>query len=203
MLHIIIASDSEVRKKERARTIGESIPLALDDTLVTLEELTAYVYPSLFSTERPVVHARFLCEGNTDLLTKELIVLLVESPTVFILEENGLSAPVKKLFEKHGAHIFEHIQKKKPSENTIFKVTDALTLSSKKEKWIAYRNAVAEHAPEALIGILYWKLRQLIEKTKDASQYKKMYTALITAHKTSWQKGYSLELAIEKVILTL
>lgn len=203
MLHVIIGTDTTVRKKERASLVGTGTPFFLDDTVATLEDLKEYVYPSLFSVEAPLVHARFLCEGNSERITKEFITLLSESPTLFILEEYTLSAPVKKLFEKHGATVSEHIQKKKAVENTIFGVTSALTLPTKKERWMAYRNAMKEHPPEALIGILYWKLRQLIEKSKDTSQYKNIYTALISAHKTAWQKGYPLELAIEKVILTV
>jgi hypothetical protein len=58
------------------------------------------------------------------------------------------------------------------------------------------------HAPEAILGILYWKLRDLITKGRNAVQYQEQYRALLSAHAKAWEQGVPIALAIEKVILS-
>lgn len=205
MLYIIVSSDSETRIKKRASIFSELTgePISIDDATSSLVGLEEYIYPSLFSIGVPVVHGKYLIGEYAADLTKELLQKLVASPTVFVLEEQAISTPLIKTIEKEGATVYrEDAVKQLPKPNTIFGVTNAITAPHKKDRWLAYISAKNEHAPEALIGILYWKLRDLIEKagTKN-SFYKTMYTKLIHAHKDAWQKGFPLSLAIEKVIL--
>lgn len=205
MLTIIIGDDTKARADKRENLLkGYTVEaIALDDMMSTIIELEQYVYPSLFSTSVPVVHGRYLLEQYADQLTKELLQKLVLSPTVFILEERTLVASLIKTIEKEGGTIFHDKGIKQPAKpNTIFSVTNAITAPNKKDRWLAYRIARTEHAPEALIVILYWKLRDLIEKSgARGGTYKTIYTALMKAHKQAWQKGFALDVAIEKVIL--
>ena len=80
-------------------------------------------------------------------------------------------------------------------------MTNALTAPNKKDRWLAYQASRQEHSAEALIGILYWKLRQLVESGSNKKHFLDLYKALMLAQKDSWQKGFELDLAIEKVIL--
>ena len=125
------------------------------------------------------------------------------SPTVFVLEESGISAPQKKLFEKHGARVYEYqYEKKQKEEATIFAITAALTMTSKKDRWLLFQKCIAEHAPEALVGILFWKLRQLLDRpSKQTVHYQQLYTRLMHAQQRAWQRGVPLALLIEKVLL--
>jgi hypothetical protein len=151
--------------------------------------------------EAPLVHGLFLIEGMEP--TKEFLRKLVGSPTRFLLEERSLTSSTIKLIEKEGGIVFPIKDTKVPTkQSTIFGVANALTAQNKKDRWLAYQKAISEHSAEALIGILYWKLRDLIEKsTNQSSHFKNVYKKLIMAHKESWQKGSPLSLAIEKVIL--
>lgn len=205
MIHVIVAGDIEIRTKHR-KAIFKEYPgeiIFIDDSSASLNSLEHYAYPSLFSFQAPVVHSKYLIEEYSDVLTKEIIKTLVSSPTIFIFEEKSIASPIVKLLEKEGAIIVQDkTLKKEIKGKTIFAVTEALTLSSKKNRWLVYRQSRAEHSAEAIIGILYWKLRDLIGKTRgDNTNLKKLYQSLINAHKKSWQKGFPLELAIEKVIL--
>ncbi|MEK7227810.1 MAG: hypothetical protein AAB681_00440 [Patescibacteria group bacterium] len=205
MIEVIIGIDKDLRNKKRQEILkgftGEII--ALNDLNTSLVALEDYVYPSLFTVTPPIVYATYLIEEDSSQLTKELLKKIISSPTIFVLEERAVSSPVVKLIEKEGGLVHQIKEGKKVARpSTIFGVAEALTLSSKKDRWLAYQRARQEHAPEALIGILYWKLRQLVEKPgAQASHYKNVYRDLIQAHKESWQKGFPLELAIEKVIL--
>lgn len=205
MIEVIVGLDKDLRSKKRdeilRRFSGEII--LLDDLDNSLTNLEAYIYPSLFSLNPPIVRATYLIEGGEAELTKELLKKTISSPTIFILEERTISSPLVKTIEKEGGLVHQIKEgKKAPKINTIFGVVEAITAQSKKDRWLAFQKAKKEHAPEALIGILYWKLRQLIEKPgKDGPEYKNIYKNLIRAHKEAWQKGFPLELAIEKVIL--
>ncbi len=205
MLTVIIGGDSEARTNKREDILKQHSAevVALDDMMSSISELEQYLYPSLFSVVVPVIHGKYLLEEYAEQLTKELLQKLVISQTVFILEERALAAAFIKTIEKEGGTVFHDKGSKQVARpNTIFGVTAAITATSKKDRWLAYRAARSEHAPEALIGILYWKLRDLIEKSgARGAAYKMIYTKLMKAHKRAWQKGFVLDVAIEKVVL--
>ncbi len=205
MLQIIISADTGTRTKKRMAVLSEHIGemVVLDDMTSSVALLEEYVYPSLFSIGVPVVHAKYLIEESGNEMTKELLQKLVSSPTLFLLEEKSITSVFLKMIEKEGGSVHQTKEEKKaPKLSTIFDVTNALTLPNKKERWLAYQKAKGEHQVEALVGILYWKLRQLIEKSgPQTTHYKNMYHNLMQAHKRAWQKGFPLELAVERVIL--
>jgi hypothetical protein len=208
MIQIIIGADVETRIKKRNNLLLKISPtggddvIFLDDMSADIALLERYAFPSLFSISSPVVYARYLLEQYQDQLTKELLKTLVASPTFFLLEERSVPAVFLKNLEKAGAIIhLDKPVKSLPKQTTIFNVTNAITSKSKKDRWLSYRKALEEHPVEAIIGILYWKLRQLIEGSPKNQDFKIMYSAFMKAHKTAWQKGFPLELAIEKVIL--
>ncbi len=204
MLQIIIGTDVEARIKKRNTLLAKDIDdvIFLDDMNCDISLLEQYAFPSLFSLSSPVVHARYLLEQNEDQLNRELLKTLIASPTFFLLEERSLPISFLKTLEKAG--VIVHLDKPEKSlakQTTIWGVTNAITSKSKKDRWLAYRKTLEEHPVEAIVGILYWKLRQLIEAAPKNQAFKNMYSAFMKAHKTAWQKGFPLELAIEKVIL--
>jgi hypothetical protein len=167
-------------------------------------DLEQYLYPSLFSIAPPVVHLKFILGSDTESLNTPFLKKLLASPTVFIFEEMALSTPTLSLFKKTGAIL--HLEKKAPAvkkEGDIFAVTKALTASDKKSRWLAYRTAIAEHPIEAIVGILYWKIRDLANKSPSKKEeYLSLYGRLLAAHAKAWESGVPLELMIEKVLLT-
>jgi hypothetical protein len=88
------------------------------------------------------------------------------------------------------------------AKSNLFGVTSLLALPSKKDRWIAYQKAIAQYPIEAILGMLYWKVRDLALKEKDQQgTYHTLYTNMLEAHAKAWQNGTPLELAIEKVLL--
>lgn len=202
MLTLVVGTN----KKERTQHIHtivspEADVLVFDETMGELADLEQYLYPSLFMTEAPVVLVKYMLGGAT--LESVFIKKLLASPTVFIFEEIEIPATSVTPFKKAGAII--HAQEKQaPSkkEHDIFTVIAALTAPDKKARWIAFRDALEHHPIEALVGILYWKVRDLYNKTpKQKAHYEKLYRALLGAHADAWKRGTPLELAIEKVLL--
>ena len=202
MLHIIISTNLEDRISKREKLLSGQDPIFLDDMVADFLALEHYAFPSLFSLAKPVIHGRYIIEQYADQINKELLATLVVSPTIFVLEEKSVGSVLIKTLEKAGAFV----QQDKPikaqvKQSNIFNVTNVITSSSKKDRWLSYRKALEEHAVEAIMGILYWKLRSLIETSAKKKVFQDTYTAFMRAHKESWQKGFPLELAIEKAIL--
>ncbi len=204
MIEVIVSANKEWRNKQKEKTLSKNIGevIYLDDSKATIFDLKEYAFPSLFSLGTPIVASSFLLDEYQKDLSTNLLKTLLSSPTLFIFEEIALPKSVIKLLEKEGAIVYEQKEEKKtPKPNTIFSVTNALTAPNKKDRWLAYQASRQEHSAEALIGILYWKLRQLVESGSNKKHFLDLYKALMLAQKDSWQKGFELDLAIEKVIL--
>lgn len=205
---ILITSDQKVFRKRHIKDILSTVPkrevIMYDDTHGSLTDLEQYIYPSLFSLSTPVLHLKFTLDSQAAQLTTELIKKLLASPTIFIFEEFALPAPLVTTLKKQGVVI--HIDQKVKGikkEGDIFAVMKVFTAPDKKTRWMIYRQALVLHPIEALIGIMYWKVKDLVHKNpKDKAQYQKLYTSLLRAHATAWSTGAPLELLIEKVILT-
>lgn len=204
----LIVSDTQLFRRTHTEGVVLSLPesevLIYDDTYGKVADLEQYLYPSLFSLAPPVIHLKFMLNQEADSVTSIFLKKLLASPTIFIFEELSLPSPMVTLFKKTGAIV--HLEHKLPTvkkEGDIFLVTKALTNPDKKSRWMAYRAALIDHSIEAIIGILYWKVRDLATKnTADKERYMTLYKKLLAAHARAWETGTPLELMIEKVLLT-
>jgi hypothetical protein len=207
MIIFVIGDNKALRQKSIDEIIAsceESECIILDDTLITIPDLEQYLYPSLFTIAAPIIHLKFLLDGDQAEFYTERIKKLMTSPTTFIFEELSLPAAMQTMVKKHGAILHTAPkQKASPKEDTLFSVTKALTAVDKKARWLAFRDAMEKHSIEAVMGILYWKSRELAtKKSAEQRRHKLLYQALLQAHAKAWQTGAPLELMIEKVILT-
>lgn len=207
MLTIVVADTKPFRTETISGLFGAgdmNEVIVLDDTSATIADLEQYLYPSLFSVASPLVHARFMLDAREKDLTVELIKKLMASPTMFILEELALSKPFITTLKKYGVEVRTTEAPKAPAaKSSLFGVTNLITMTSKKDRWIAYQKAIAEYPIEAILGMLYWKVRDMVLKEKDPyGPYHTLYTKMLEAHALAWQEGTPLALAIEKTLLT-
>jgi hypothetical protein len=207
MLTIVVADTKSYRAARIAELLKQyasSEVIVLDDTFMSIAELEQYLYPSLFTLTAPLVHARFILDAKEKDLTPILLKKLLASPTIFLFEELALSKPFITSLKKQGVDVHLEEKTKMPAEkNNLFGVTSLVTMQNKKDRWLAYQKAIADYPVEAILGMLYWKVRDMVLKEKDPKgQYHTLYTALLEAHTTAWQEGTPLALAIEKTLLT-
>jgi hypothetical protein len=99
--------------RERTQTIDALLPIegevfVFDETMGTVGDLEQYLYPSLFMSAPPVIHAKYMLA--TEPLDPSFVRQLLASPTLFIFEEIELPAPLVTVFKKQGAVI--HAQEK-------------------------------------------------------------------------------------------
>lgn len=204
MIYIVVGENQKERKKAITTIVDSKQHIIFfDETNGSVADLEQYVYPSLFVQDAPIVHSKYVINNDISSYTNMFIEKLLSSPTVFLFEEIELSASAISFFKKKGAII--HTQTKKEAKKSsvdIFSSVNAIILGDKKHRWLAYRAALEQQPVEALMGLLYWKVRDLTLKDKKHSQqYRALYTALLRSHAEAWNKGTPLELLIEKVLL--
>ncbi|OGC81187.1 hypothetical protein A2943_00895 [Candidatus Adlerbacteria bacterium RIFCSPLOWO2_01_FULL_51_16] len=96
----------------------------------------------------------------------ELAEGLVESPHIFIFEEEKLLKKPTEILQKAGAKIEVTKTEKKEYRFDQFGLTAALANYDKKKLWLGLVKALREgEKPETLAGLLAWKARQI----KDAN----------------------------------
>jgi hypothetical protein len=203
---VLIVGNEKINRRVPAHDVVPDMGAAnmYDDTMLSFADLEQFAYPSLFESMPPVIWAQFILDKE-DTFTKEKIAILANSKTIFIIEEFAITADTKKIFEKHGAQVFVQKKESKTKEyNPLFSIVEGMVGVDKKSRWMAYQKALAEDiVPEALMGVLYWKLRQQCGYAKGDTLvwYKKLYTDFIQAHAHAWKSGTPLALMIEKVLL--
>jgi hypothetical protein len=204
MLTLIVADTKSFRKSHLNALVEEFSPneiITFDDTLLAVSDLEQYIFPSLFNNGTSFIHAQFILDTKEKDLTAILLKKLIASPTMFVFEELVVSKPFLTNAKKQGAVVHVEEKIKSTKQENLFSVTSLITLP-KKDRWIAYEKAIAKYPIEAILGMLYWKVRDLALKEKNNGPYHTLYTAMIEAHATAWIQGTPLELAIEKVLLT-
>lgn len=207
MIFLVVSEKKEYRIQQVVsitKELKENEVLVFDDTKTELMDLEQYIYPSLFSVAPPIIQLKYILKNDDKNISETFLKKLLSSPTIFIFEEMSLAKPVVNLFKKCGGVIC--LEEKKPAlkkENDFFNTAQILMAVDKKTRWLLYQKAIAEQPIEAVMGILYWKARELASR-KGATQdkYRKLYRDLISAHAQAWQKRIPLELMIEKVILS-
>lgn len=205
MLTFIVADAKSFRKSHVDTLVKKLAPsevIVFDDTLLSVSDLEQYIYPSLFNTGTSFIHAQFILDAKEKELTPLLLKKLIASPTMFVFEELTASKPFLTNAKKQGAVVHIEEKTKSAKQENLFSVTSLITLP-KKDRWIAYEKAIAKYPIEAILGMLYWKVRDLALKEKSDGPYHQLYTAMIEAHAAAWIQGTPLELAIEKVLLTV
>ncbi len=207
MVYLVTGEDSVERKKiiERflaTQSFGLSEILHLDDTTGELESIRSFSFNPLFGSAPAAVWAKYLIESYAgDEPLSEILNPLLESSTIFLFEERENSAALKKLAKQLNIRHDETVKKEKPKSSDVFVIANALAGSDRKRLWLTYQTLLAEHAPEAVFGIMLWKVRQLASKANNG-RYLKLYRALLAAQAQSRKTKVPFEFALEKVLLT-
>lgn len=206
MIALVISEDKAFRKKTIATLLADHTGerIHFDDSQGSIHDLEQFVYPSLFETVAPVIHAQYILEDDQGTLSVELGKKLLASPTLFLFEEMSIPKALVTELKKKGALVHQNdIKIKRELQQDIFTIVNSILIGDKKSRWLAYHRALSTQSIEALMGMLYWKVRALSTAgSLDAQKkYMRLYRELLCAHAHAWQRGSSLADAVEKVIL--
>ena len=132
---------------------------------------------------------------------------LVESPHTFIFEEEKLLKASTIALEKAGAKI-EVVTKTAAKERGYdpFGLTYALASRDKKKLWLGLTASLAAgEKPEAIAGLLHWKVRQELERATGAKRKSliNLSRQIVFMYHDSHRGAGSLDLLLERFALTL
>ena len=184
---------------------------------------------SLF-TGKQIIYLKRLFENtqSRDLLL-ERIKEISQSPNIFIITEEKLNKPIFNKIEKVSEKVqnFESKRVAAKKDNNIFDLANALGDRDLKKLWSLYQEKVKTVRPEEIHGILWWQVKSILSATKsenpkdsglkpfvfqkaknfsrkyEKDEIEKLANDLVNMVHSSRRSGIPLDLALEKVILSL
>lgn len=122
----------------------------------------------------------------------------------FVYEEKP-DAEAKRILKKH-AHTWEEFTSQaQKRDDGAFAVADALGRKDKKALWVSYVQALSRGAsPEAIHGILFWKMKTLQGGGKavySQAQARRMLADIAALPHEARRNGMDMEYALERFLL--
>lgn len=127
------------------------------------------------------------------------------SSNVFIFNEEYLTKSTLSKVEKFAERVFCFDEIKKTLERfNIFSLTNALGARDKKTLWVLLQIALREESPEAIVGVLFWKIKDMLLKGSGkftTEEVKTLSLKLATLLVDARRKNLDSEIELEKFIL--
>lgn len=168
--------------------------LSLSSTMSLMGDKRTFRFAGAFAGER----------GDEFLdIAKEL----AESPHLFVFEEEKLLKRKSDALAKAGAKIEALEKAKKEEAFNVFALANVFAMRDRKKFWLSLVKAFrAEVAPEAVAGMLHWKVRDMLAKgggKYSQAELKEISRELVTLYHESHRGAGPLELLLERFALKL
>lgn len=132
---------------------------------------------------------------------------LSRSPHLFVFEEEKLLKRKSDILTKAGAAIESQAVVKKEEAFNVFALASVFAMRDRKKFWLSLVKAFREDtAPEAVAGMLHWKVRDLLAKGGGKythAELKKISRELVMLYHDSHRGAGPLELLLERFALKL
>lgn len=139
----------------------------------------------------------------------DFIKVISESENIFILLEGKLDKATITKIEKKAEKTQEFALPKedKKEEYNAFALANAVGNRDRKNAWVLYRQAIDRgDAPEALHGMIFWKVKQMMTSYSNSYSKEELYSLadrLISVYHDSRRGVHELETGVEAFILTI
>lgn len=205
MLYVFFGTDSGAARTHAKVRAGETNVLRITPDTYDEQMLSgALGGADMFG----VAHTLILDGILSDALTKESFATLVphcaESETDVIMIEGALDATNKRLLEKHGAKLSQHDAPKERAERADFSLAQSFADKKRAAAWVAYERALLlGTAPEAIHGMVFWKLKQIINGNTHRSResVRALLPDAAELPLIARERGVELEYALERFLL--
>lgn len=210
MLHFFSGTDREkvrmAMQKEIARVSRGGEVVRVTDAHTVSDFNAAMQGGGMFSScARVVVFENVLQSEEMEPLLVDSLEVLKESQDTFFVFEEKVDAPTRKKIEKYAEKSERFDAAKSERDNTAFDMANALQRGDKKTLWVSYMRELSKgSAPEMLHGILFWAAKQQFLKSSGTAKQKaaNMLTALVELPHESRRKGFDMEYALERFVLS-
>jgi len=216
MIEVYYGDDFHKRTKEINNTINtlvstkeNSLVARFDETNWSEHTILSYTESQgLFDTQYVVVFDRVCDDKNKIEFIFQNIERFNFSPNSFIFSENIILKDVLKKFEKAGATINSCLLQKtiKPKSNDVFAIANAFGVKDKKTAWVLYLKQIEQgESPEAIAGMLFWKIKTMIVSQKFSpftkQELQKLSSGIVSIYHNARVAGDNLTINLEKFIL--
>lgn len=125
----------------------------------------------------------------------------------FFIYVEKLDAATRRQIEKVAMKSEQFdLPKKADKSSSIFTLGNALRAHNKKDLWVSYqRELVADAAPEAIHGVLFWAAKQILMSARSEMEVlrgKKLIATLAALPHEARRQGVELEYALERFVLS-
>jgi hypothetical protein len=208
MIYIFCGNDNKKKNIYLRKLYKKDEPIFIQDGMdITKEKLFDYAKSMSLFGEYPVIVLENIIKKGEINFSKEEMVLLGETETIFVfLEEKLLVADIKK-YEKYAKiEDFNIATVKQSPKINIFGIADAFARRDKMTTWILYREAVSVGvAPEEISGIIFWKIKTMIlagTKIFSIDELKIRSSELVSLYHESHRGETDFTVGLEQFILS-
>jgi len=203
MLHVIAGGDAGMRADKR-RGLKMRFEELKWESMSTEELATLASTPTLTGEKRGFLLVGALADerGGEFLALAEG---LVESPHVFVFEEEKLLKAPRTSLEKAGAKV-QLLKAEPKSKFNVFALAGALGSRDRKSLWLLLMDALRQGVtPEAAAGMMAWKARTACASARgeERETWERISRSLVVMYHEGHRGGGELELLLERFALTL
>lgn len=212
MLHVIIGTD---RKKARAalwkaaraaaKECGARIAHVTESPSAASDIRESLMGVGLFGEKRILVCDEIFKQEDARAALVAFLPHCAAMPEICFVYEEKPDAEAKRILKKHANTLEEYASEKREYNDGAFAVANAFARRDKKALWVSYVTALSGGAsPEAIHGILFWKMKTLLGV--DGSAYSKaesrrMVSNLAVLPHEARRSGMDMEYALERFLL--
>ncbi|MDD5050607.1 MAG: hypothetical protein PHV93_02585 [Candidatus Pacebacteria bacterium] len=157
-----------------------------------------------------IVCMNFVCEDKERLSTViEKLEEMKETENLFLILEGKLDAKSLEKFKKYAFKVEQFEEEKtfeKPKFN-VFALSDAFGRRDAKGLWALYLKALEEEsAPEAIAGMLFWKIKSLLlsgSNRYSERELEEISSRLVSLYHDSHRGIHEFEIALERFVLSV
>jgi len=164
MIHILVGNDTKNKNLHIHNSFKDYELIVLPTINVNGETLTNYASCISLFGQSPVVIIENIFKIETLVLGENLLSSLKDSVNNFVFLEDKILAVDEKKYKKFATILkFEEKVGKIATKVNIFSITDAYERRDKIGAWTEYLRAInSGTTPEAISGILFWKIKTMI-----------------------------------------
>ncbi len=206
MIYIFVGNDIKKKNERTRKIVGEQEFIKVpskeisEDLILNQAEST-----SLFGEFPVFIFDNILYEQKIS-LSKENLQIIKNSRNIFIFLEDKLTSLEQKKYAKYAdIEIFEEkIQKLLPKVNT-FSIADSFSRRDKISTWTLYIEALENTDPEAIAGILFWKIKSMIltgNKNFSINELKNQSSEIVSIYHLAHRGELDMRIGLEQFILS-
>lgn len=206
MIYIFVGNDIKKKNERTRKIVGEQEFIKVpskeisEDLILNQAEST-----SLFGEFPVFIFDNILYEQKIS-LSKENLQIIKNSRNIFIFLEDKLTLLEQKKYAKYAdIEIFEEkIKKLLPKVNT-FSIADSFSRRDKISTWTLYIEALENTDPEAIAGILFWKIKSMIltgNKNFSINELKNQSSEIVSIYHLAHRGELDMRIGLEHFILS-